>query len=169
MIQIIDDVYALLLEQKAVQDKLLGLALRKRDSIVKNDTDSLTSIVNEEYIMLSQVNTIERRRVKTLSGIADIVGKPAKEITISDMIDHANERQRPLLETLQKEFLDILTRLKAQNDENGVLVDAQLEYINVMLSVIAGPEDPLNNFYGGNGQTLDVEISRGRSILDTEI
>ena len=167
--QIIDDVYALLLEQKLVQETLYGLALRKRDSVVKNDTDALTLIVNEEYLALSQVNQIEKQRVKAISGIAETVGKPAKDITITDLLEHANERQKPLLASLQRELLEVLTKLKAQNDENGMLVDAQLEYIGVMLSVIAGPEDPLNNFYGENGQALDVEISRGRSILDTEV
>ena len=169
MKQIIDDVYTLLLEQKCVQETLLGLALRKREAVVKNDVDELTLIVNEEYFALSQVNKIEKQRVKAMAGATEAVGKPAKNITISDLIEHADDRQRPLLRTLQKELVDVLTRLKAQNDENGALVDAQLEYIAMMLSVVAGSEDPLNNFYGSDGQALDVEISKGRSVIDTEI
>ena len=169
MTEIINEVYRLLLEQKTTQETLMALALRKREAVIKNDTDELTAIVKDEYLALSQVNVIEKQRIKAMSGIAEASGKPAKDITISDLLEYANELQKPLLSTLQKELLDILTRLKAQNDENGALVDAQLEYISLMLSVIAGPEDPLNNFYGENGQALDVEISRGRSLLDTEI
>ena len=167
--EIIDNVYALLLEQKSVQDRLYGLAQKKRDAVVKNETDKLTLIVNEEYAALSQVNKIERQRVNELGAVADTVGKPAKDITISDLLNLAEGQQKVQLATLQRELLEILTKLKAQNDENGKLVDAQLEYISVMLSVIAGPEDPLNNFYDDRGQALDVEISRGRSLLDTEI
>ena len=169
MTDIIEKVYALLLEQKTVQDTLYGLAMKKRDAVVNNETDKLTQIVNEEYLALAQVNSIEKQRVKELSAVADAIGKPAKEITISDLIIVADARQKPLLAALQRELLEVLTKLKAQNEENGKLVDAQLEYIGVLLSVIAGPEDPLNNFYGNDGQTLDVEISRGRSLLDTEI
>ena len=166
---IINEVYRLLLEQKATQETLLGLAQRKREAVIKNDTDELTAIVKDEYLVLSQVHKIEKQRINAMSGIAVEAGKPAKDITISDLLEYADELQKPLLCTLQTELLDILTKLKAQNDENGALVDAQLEYIGLMLSVIAGAEDPLNNFYGGDGQSLDVEISRGRSLLDTEI
>ena len=169
MTDIINGVFRLLLEQKEMQETLLGLALRKREAVIKNNTDELTAIVKDEYLALSHVNKIEKQRVKTVADIAEIIGKPAKDITISDLLEYADERQKPLLSALQKDLIEVLTRLKAQNDENGALVDAQLEYIGLMLSAIAGPEDPLNNFYGGDGQTLDVEISRGRSLLDTEI
>lgn len=169
MKQVIDDVCKLLQEQKKVQEALYDLALRKREAVIKNKTDDLTNIVSEEYIVLSQMNKIEKQRITASSGASEQIGKAPKDITVSDLLEYADRQQKPILATLQKELLDIMTKLKAQNIENKSLVELQLEFTGVMLSAIAGTEDPLNNFYGGDGQSLDAQISRGRNILDTEI
>ncbi|NLB29256.1 MAG: flagellar protein FlgN, partial [Clostridiales bacterium] len=126
--------------------------MQKRGAAIKNDTDELTNIVGEEYLALSQINKLEKQRMELMAGAAETVGKPAKDITVSDLLDHADGRQRPLLKALREDLLDILTKLKAQNDENRALIETQLEYIGVMLSNIAGSEDPLNNFYDSGGQ-----------------
>lgn len=169
MKQIIDGVYELLLEQKAVQETLLDLARKKRDAVVKNDTDELSLIVADEYVALSNMKKIEKQRTKLSNEAAALAGKSPEDMTVTELVELAEESQKAKLEAVRSELMDIIGKLKSQNDENRSLVEMQLEFNSILMSAVGGSEDPLNNFYGDDGQSLDVEISRGTSILDTEI
>lgn len=165
----IETVLGHLAELEQHYSALLSLAREKRDVVVKNDTVRLTEITEQESILLSQAKLAERRRVIAVTEVAPLLGKSAEEITLSELAENADSPAREKLLELKAALGDAMQQLKLQNDENRGLVEAQLTYTEMMLNVIGGSSDPLNNFYGVDGKSAEAEITRGTSLFDTEI
>lgn len=164
--EILESVYRLLLEQKSVQEQLLRLAFSKKDCVVKNNTEALNQIVQEEYAQLSRMNNIEKKRGALL---AEAWGDEARSLTIGSLAKEAGGDLENRLLTVQKELSELISTLQECNQDNKALLQIQLEYTEMMVNFLGGSADPLNNFYGTDGRSADAGITKGSSVFDTEI
>lgn len=162
----LESVYNLLVEQKQVQEKLFSLAQRKRDAVVKNNTDELGEIVRLEYNQLGLMNSIEKKRILLLH---KVFGNEGPLMTIGQLSALAEGELSEKYLEIQKELVEAIEKLREINDSNKSLVEIQLEYTEMMLNFLGGSADPLNNFYGTDGKSSDAEITKGSSVFDTEI
>ena len=137
MTQLID----ILSEQATRCEELLGLALEKRDVIVKNDVEELTKITNLENLVISQNNRLERQRESLAKDIADVLGKRGQQMDIATLIEamEGQAEQAPLREVGDR-LRDVLAKLKEANDFNEILVKNALDYIDYSLNLIRTSE-----------------------------
>ena len=159
--------YDLLLEQKQVQEGLIKLSYEKRQVILNNDTARLSDIVAQEQKDIVKMNSIDKQRVRLIPGIAGALGVPEAEVTLSVIIDGAGPDERNEFFLLQKELTSLINSQLELNKMNKDLLEAHLEYADAMLSVIAEPEDPLNNFYGDDGRANNDKKPTG--FIDRQI
>lgn len=165
----IEAVYDVLAEQAAVLEALLALSREKRGAVLQNDTERLTEIVGGESRALSRMAKAEKRWAAVLPPAWEALGLTGEPVTLRVLIEHAEGEQRARLSSLHGEISATLDALKAQNTENGQLVEAQLAYTDMMLGLLGGSADPLNNFYGTDGRASDLEMGPGASLFDAEI
>jgi flagellar biosynthesis/type III secretory pathway chaperone len=85
-----------------------------------------------------------------------------QDITVSSIAEHADPDEREVIRALQTELTELIEKHTALNAENRELIKAHIEYSEAMLNMMVVSEDPLNNFYGGDGKaTVDKKKTTG--------
>jgi len=146
------ELFDLLLEQKSVLTNMLELSREERRIILSNDIGELESIVRLELRELSKLGAIEKKRLALHKDIAAEFGLPEKDLTVSAIAQRAQPDDREAIIKLQTELMDLINQHTDVNMENRELIKAHLEYSEAMLELMVDSEDPLNNFYGGDGK-----------------
>ncbi|MDR0906214.1 MAG: flagellar protein FlgN [Oscillospiraceae bacterium] len=146
-------------ELRRVIGELLTLSYEKRRVISHGDTDRLAEISSLETRLLSQLNAAERKRYAVapaaMREISDGDGS-----TLGDLINASDGDARKTLSELKTELTSTMKLLMEMNERNTELLRKQIDHNADVIDVLTPPQDPLNNFYGGNGQLTD-ERQRG--------
>jgi flagellar biosynthesis/type III secretory pathway chaperone len=69
-------------------------------------------------------------------------------------VQHAEPDELDVIVKLQLELVALIEQHSNINMENRELIKAHLEYSEAMLELMVDSEDPLNNFYGGDGRVV---------------
>jgi len=142
----------MLSEQKNVLESLLGLAREERQIIIDGESKKLEDVVRRELRELSKLGAIEKKRAALHKIISEELTLPVQELTVTAIAERAEPDEREAIVKLQKELTALISQHTALNTENRELIKAHIEYSETMLDLMVGVEDPLNNFYGGDGK-----------------
>ena len=153
MRQFLVDLVSLLSEQKAILETLLDLSNQERKILVEGKSHLLEDIIRRELKELSKVNALEKKRKAMEKDLALAFGLDEEDVTISAIAERSDDDERQAIVALQHELSDLLRQHTELNQENRELIKAHLDYTDMMLQTAAPQEDPLNNFYGGDGKT----------------
>jgi len=165
MRQIISELCSLLEEQKSLLEVMLDLARQERDIIVSGKNELLEDIVRREFRELSKLGAIEKKRLKMHVDVSAEFGLPEKDITVSAIADRSEPDESDALAKLQTELRVLVDEHAALNKENRELIGAHMEYSEMVMNLMVGSEDPLNNFYGGDGKTVE-DSKRATAFFD---
>jgi len=149
---VLAELCALLLEQKSVLETILGLSQEERRVIISGESEKLEDIVRRELRELSKLGGLEKKRAALHKTISAELGLGDQEVTVSAIAKQAMPDERAAITSLQKELISLISRHTALNMENRELIKTHLEYSETMLDIMVDAEDPLNNFYGGDGR-----------------
>ena len=152
MRQAIKELCDLLLEQKTGLEDLLELAQQEKQIIINNEPEKLEGVVRLELKQLSKLGAIEKKRLALHKVIASELKLPEQDLTVSTIANCVEPDERDEITKLQKELVALVSGHTKLNMENRELINAHLEYSEVMMELMVGEEDPLNNFYGGDGK-----------------
>ena len=150
---LIEGLYSLLVLQKGSLETMLELAGDQRRIIISGETDLLEDIVRRELKEVSNLNALEKKRAAMHKDIAAEFGITEKEVTVSAIAERAAPDEREALKELQAELTVLIGQHKTLNKENRELIQTQIEYSDAIMELMVESEDPLNNFYGGDGRT----------------
>jgi len=150
--QVLEELCALLTEQKNVLERMLELAREERQIIVNGESVKLEDIVRQELRELSKLGAAEKKRTALHNVIAAEFSLPAQELTVTAIAERAEPDERDAIVKLQMELIVLIRQHTSLNMENRELIKAHVEYSETMLDLMVGDEDPLNNFYGGDGK-----------------
>ena len=152
MRQVLTDLCGLLNEQKNVLDDMLILSTEERQIIINGDAELLEDIVRREFKELSKLNALEKKSVDLRKKISAEFGLSARELNVSSITERVEPDEREVIIKLQTELTALLKRHTDINTENRELIKAHFEYTDALMNLVVGSEDPLNNFYGGDGK-----------------
>jgi len=161
MRQTLSDLCALLLDQKKVLEGLLELSREERQIIVSGESDKLENVIRLELKELSKLGAIEKNRKELHKVIATEFGLSEQELTVSLIAERAQPEEREAIRKIQKDLTAIIEEHTAINKENRDLIKAHIEYSETMLELMVGSEDPLNNFYSGDGKAAPDKKATG--------
>jgi len=150
--QVLVDLVGLLGEQKDVLSDLLGLSRKERRIIISGETEKLENVVRLEFRELSKLGAIEKKRSALHKAIAAEFNLLDSDVTVSAIARRAQPDEREAIVKLQTELTGLIGQHTEINMENRELIKAHLEYSEAILELMIGAEDPLNNFYGGDGR-----------------
>ena len=154
MRQTLSELCDLLNEQKSVLETMLDLGRQERNIIVSGKAELLEDIVRREFRELSKLGAIEKKRLKLHADISAQLGLPEKNITVSAIAERADPDERDALVKLQTELRALVDEHSEVNKENRELINAHMEYSEMVMNMMVDSEDPLNNFYGGDGKAV---------------
>jgi flagellar biosynthesis/type III secretory pathway chaperone len=160
------ELLTLLHEQKRVLETLLELSREERQVIVDGEAGKLENIVRLELRELSKLGAIEKKRAALHKTISVEFNLPEGDVTVSAIAERAEPKGRENIKKLQTELTDLIGKHTTMNMENRELIKAHLEYSEAMLELMVDTEDPLNNFYGGDGKAAP-ERKRTTGFFDS--
>ena len=150
---VLGELCGLLENQKSILTDLLKLTREEQRVIISGESGKLESLVRQELKELSKLGAIEKKRAELNKDIAKEMNLKQGGITVSAIADGARPDEREALRKLQAELTALIEEHKHVNKQNRELIKSHMEYSGAMLELMSEPDDPLNNFYSGDGST----------------
>ena len=118
-------------------ENLLGLSTQKTPVIVSGKLDELSKITDEEQIVVSRINKLDRKRQETIRDIANVVNKDVEQLKLDSIIQMLEPRpaeQQKLAEVYDR-LKNVVGREKRVNEQNRELITSALEMIQFDISM----------------------------------
>ena len=127
----------ILKEQTTRYEELLGLSTEKRDVIIANDVETLQKINHLENLIISQNQKLEKKRQLLVADMALVLNQNESELTLSRLIELMDgKEEEKLLVQARDSIKEVLDKLKEINEQNGLLVQNALDYIEYSTNVL---------------------------------
>ncbi len=170
MASLIETLIETLEQESDLYEVLMKESMEKTPIIVANNLPRLAEANAKEQKIVDEITAVSHRRNQALTEIATVMGRDAKTITVSqviDMMEKQPEFQHPLIIVRDKMLKQVET-LKQINLHNQDLLKESLEMteysINLIQSLNQAPETANYNKGAYSGSTL----GGGRSSFDAK-
>lgn len=167
MASLMENLIDVLDKESSEYEVLLGLARKKTPVIVSGNLENLQKITDEEQVLVSRINQLEKKRVEVTADIANVLNKDVETLKLKNLIAMLESRpmeQRALAEAHDK-LQAAVHELKRANEQNRELLNNALEMVefemNLLQATKAAPETAnYNRGAYSAGETMGV-VSRG--------
>ena len=122
-------------KQKEAYQALLNLSKQKREALIGQGDKSLDMLVQAEEKILLTIGDIEKKRLQIASEVAKQENIALDQLTLSTWPGLTKE-DLALINTMQQDFTDILTKLDTLNEVNSKLLKVQLDYVQDMMKQV---------------------------------
>lgn len=160
MASLMETLIEVLEKENLEYENLLTLTMKKTAVIVSEDLDELAKITDDEQIIVSRINHLDRQRNEAVNDIANVLNKDVTKLKIVDLIKMLAarpEEQAKLAAVFDKLQLSVRS-VKRVNEQNRELIQSALEMVqfnmNVLQSLKKAPETA--NYNRGAYNTGDV-------------
>ena len=127
------------LEQENLEyENLLELSMKKTPAIVSDDIKSLAEITDEEQIIVSRINHLDRQRNEAVNDIANVLNKDVTELKIVDLINMlaARPQEQSKLASVFDDLRRNVRAVKRVNEQNKELIENALELVQLNMQVL---------------------------------
>lgn len=127
-------------------DDLLGLSTKKTPVIISGKLDELSKITDEEQIVVSRINQLDRRRQEVIQDIANVVNRDVEDLKLANIIQMLEPRptEQQNLSVVYDRLSKIVHEVQRVNNQNRELLSSALEMIefdiNMLQAMKAAPE-----------------------------
>ena len=146
MASLMEDLLDTLEKENAEYEKLLQLSMKKTPVIVSADLEQLQQITDEEQIIVSRINRLDKVRNDCMKQIAGVIHKDVNEVTLAMVVDIFKKRpqEHEKLAAVYDKLRDTISQMKRANEQNRQLIQSSLELVqfdmNMLQSMKAAPE-----------------------------
>lgn len=153
MASLIDDLTAVLQQEKEIYQKLIPVSERKTEILIQGDLKLLQEVTDEEQSLLDQAMALEHHREEVIANMGMVLNREPKELDLSGLIallaKQPEEKKR--LEHLHDDLRRTMQRLVDVNVKNKNLIENSLEMIEFNMNFIQSTRmSPGNNNYNRN-------------------
>lgn len=163
--KLLDNLLKALQYENRTYNEILGIAARKADALVLNDTKALSSVTEQETAMAEQTFKLNQIREQLLAKICEALGESLESFTLETLLNYLNGPYKKQFQDIRTKLSDTVNKLKIRNNTNQKLIENAIRVINFNIELIASPQ-PAVPLYGRSGQ--EVSHSTKRSVLDVK-
>lgn len=131
--------------QAHIYSELKQLADFKQRALVKNNLQELEAVTVREEQLLLEAARLEKERLLWAEQIAQTLGKPPENITLTELAE-----RYPQLQDVKIELEEVITNLKKVHELNTQLLQQAVKVLNVTLGMITTSQT--GNQYNRPGQ-----------------
>lgn len=138
MASLMENLIEVLQKECSEYETLLELSQKKTPIIVSGNLKNLQQITDEEQVVVSRIQNLEKKRAEVTADIANVLNRDVKNLKLSNLIDML--AARPVEQKLLAESHDRLQLavrgLKRVNEQNGELLSDALEMVEFEMNML---------------------------------
>ena len=163
MASLMENLIQVLEQESEEYEGLLSLSQKKTPIIVSSDLEKLQKITDDEQVIVSRINQLEKKRTEVVADIANVLNRDVDTLKLANLIEML--AARPVEQAKLEEAHDRLQKsvygLKRVNEQNRELLTNALEMIEFEMNLLqaskAAPETANYNKGAYNaGDTMGV-------------
>ncbi|NEU30261.1 flagellar protein FlgN [bacterium LRH843] len=127
-----------------VHEELAQIGKEKVEPIKKGDMSALSALVRAEAKLVRKAQTTEIMREKLVASLLADKGKAKENATMRDVKEVATAPERERLDQLQEQLLVHMNNLKRINEQNQLLLEESLRFVNLSLDLMVPHQDDVS-------------------------
>ena len=158
----IANIVATLEKLEKMHKSLLELAVTKTEYIKQGDMEKLDQLIKNEQAHVAAIDTFEQQRQIMVTDYLRAKGFALSDTpSVADVIEAAQQSEpTEALVAVRARMVELLGKLKAQNDLNQKMVFNSLQFVNITLDAMR-PQKRTEQFnYSGAEVRGQTEIAR---------
>ncbi len=127
------------LEKENLEYKnLLELSMKKTPAIVSDDIKALAEITDEEQIIVSRINHLDKQRNEAVNDIANVLNKDVTKLKIEDLVKMlaAKAQEHAKRASVFDELRRNVQAVKRINEQNRELIENALEMVQFNMQIV---------------------------------
>lgn len=138
MASLMENLIDILNKESLEYEKLLELSMKKTPVIVAGDLDNLQLITDEEQIVVSRINNLEKKRTENINDIANVLNKDVKTLKLVNLIEMLEARpiERQNLADVHDRLQTVVRNVEMINNQNRELINHALEMVEFDMNLI---------------------------------
>lgn len=138
MAGIIYELKDVLEEQKECYEGLCTLATYKTEAVIEKNIEFLTEIVEREEEFVGRIRVLDAKRESLMNDVAVVTGLKIGELTLTQIIDKVGKDLEVSQDLMicREVILNLLKKLKEQNEVNRQILGQSLEFVDFTLNAI---------------------------------
>ena len=138
MASLMENLIDVLNKEHSEYEKLLELSTRKTPVIVRGDLESLQKITDEEQIVVSRINQLEKKREESIHDIANVINKDVKTLKLVNLVQLLGNRpdEQVKLAEVHERLKGTMKNMVRVNNQNRDLLGNALEMVQFDLNLI---------------------------------
>lgn len=155
------NIVAVLEKLEKMHKSLLEFAIAKTEYIINGDMENLDQIIKNEQAHIAAINTLEQQRQTMVTDYLRAKGIALTDLpTVADLIEAAKAFEpTEALADVRQRLVELLGKLKVQNDLNQKMVFNSLQFVNITLDAIRPQRQEQFNYSGAEVRG-NAEISK---------
>jgi len=162
MASLIEELLTTLTTQHQLYEEMLILSEEKLSTIKNNDINLLQQITAAETAIIGKNQRLETKRVDLVKNIGIVLNKSPGELTLTNIAEiiNSNVESKEIL-ALRDKLKITLEALKEKNEQNKLLIQSSLDYIDFSVNLL---RDQGDNPYAFGQNTLQ----NGKNFFDAK-
>lgn len=152
-------------------EKLLELSTRKTPVIVRGDLESIQKITDEEQIVVSRINQLEKKREEIIADIANVINKDVETLKLKNIIQMFENRpaEHKQLAEIHDKLQVTVKNMMLINERNRGLLKSSLEMVEFDMNILQAMKTaPKNANYGKGAMDASYSMGNARSGFDAK-
>ena len=167
MASLMENLIEVLEKQSAEYEELLELSHKKTPLIVSGDLDNLQKVTDDEQIVVSRLQNLEKKRIEVTADIANVLNRDVEKLKLTNLIEMmaARPEEQAKLAESHDRLRSAVHNLQRSNEHNRELLTNALEMVEFEMNLLQAsrmaPETAnYNKSAYSSGDTMGV-VSRG--------
>ena len=138
MASLIEELITVLGDEEKIYNEIIPIAEKKTQIIVNNDLRSLTSITEEEQVLVGKIRKLEKKRQEVIHNIGIVMNKNESELNFITLIGllEGQEKEREELRILHDKLKKTIDMLVMLNERNQILIKQSIEMIDFDVNLL---------------------------------
>ncbi|MCR4842573.1 MAG: flagellar protein FlgN [Eubacterium sp.] len=132
-----DELVGVLEDEIKAYEKLVKTSEEKTGYIVKADIEHLEECTDREQEITGRIKNLDNFRIAKTKEMANVINRDPEEMTLTNLIAYLKNQpdEQRRLEGVRSRLVDVLTRMKRVNDQNGILIKQAMEMVEFDLTL----------------------------------
>ena len=138
MASLMENLIDVLDQECNMYEQLLELSSKKTPIIVKGDLDALAKITDEEQYVVSNIQSLDKKRAVAMKDIANVLNKDVNSLKLTDLIDVLEKRpdDQKNLALRRDKLVTVADNVRRVNGQNQELLISSLEMVQFEMNII---------------------------------